>query len=440
MAYHHVRPLSDPDSSNSQTRMEAAIARLQVDMQQVWAAIGGLREEIRHRPSVTSSERTIEDPAALEMLSETVANASNKAGEIDGLKLQLDIIKRRLRRLEDPKAPPTPSSQTQSAERSRRLSEVTGQSPHGEYAGGWIPVNVPSKRKSTSSEFQDTQEAAKRLRATFGIGPPHPEGRPRGASLETSQASYRPESQRQLPPLPTAFSERRLPGRPRKLPPPDLGTPAWEHESWTGAEVDEDGYYRPLVPGSERGRVIRRGAGGGGDIFDHSGKRTRQKPIRNAEGVLIRKDGKPDQRSISSPMNLKKVHARKTAETGESGSDSPVAASPSDAEHRGSAGSAGSEEAASRSTPAEGQAATSEHGRIMQQMFPRGVSSDTRRMDHAGRLFPQEKMQPREEKLKEDMQKTAARETTKAEQASGSVYEPSTMAGETVPETQEASP
>lgn len=43
-------------------------------------------------------------------------------------------------------------------------------------------------------------------------------------------------------------------------------------------------------------------------------KKTRTKPIRNADGVLIRKDGRPDMRSVSSAMNLKKVHAKKEAE------------------------------------------------------------------------------------------------------------------------------
>lgn len=43
-------------------------------------------------------------------------------------------------------------------------------------------------------------------------------------------------------------------------------------------------------------------------------KKTRTKPVRNADGVLIRKDGRPDMRSVSSAMNLKKVHAKKEAE------------------------------------------------------------------------------------------------------------------------------
>lgn len=55
----------------------------------------------------------------------------------------------------------------------------------------------------------------------------------------------------------------------------------------------------------------------GGDSISNSGKKTRTKPIRNAEGILIRKDGRPDMRSVSSANNLRKVHAKKEAERAE---------------------------------------------------------------------------------------------------------------------------
>ena len=48
-----------------------------------------------------------------------------------------------------------------------------------------------------------------------------------------------------------------------------------------------------------------------------TGKKTRTRPIRNAEGVLVRKDGRPDMRSVSSAANLRKVHAKKEAERAE---------------------------------------------------------------------------------------------------------------------------
>lgn len=56
------------------------------------------------------------------------------------------------------------------------------------------------------------------------------------------------------------------------------------------------------------------GPGSNPNTPGHPTKKTRTKPIRNADGVLIRKDGRPDMRSVSSAMNLKKVHAKKEAE------------------------------------------------------------------------------------------------------------------------------
>ncbi|KAG8630756.1 hypothetical protein KVT40_002375 [Elsinoe batatas] len=42
-----------------------------------------------------------------------------------------------------------------------------------------------------------------------------------------------------------------------------------------------------------------------------SGNKSRTKPMRNANGILVRQDGRPDMRSISSAQNLRKVHAKK---------------------------------------------------------------------------------------------------------------------------------
>lgn len=128
-----------------------------------------------------------------------------------------------------------------------------------------------------------------------------------------------------------------------------FGTPEWESSDWTGNQIGPNGFYQPLHPYAPRprGGLIRRGGGGAGHVHereyddvpqtpvegsedpsadDHldnglhpasGGKKTRTKPIRNAEGVLIRKDGRPDMRSVSSANNLRKVHAKKEAERAE---------------------------------------------------------------------------------------------------------------------------
>ncbi|PNS18604.1 hypothetical protein CAC42_5143 [Sphaceloma murrayae] len=68
--------------------------------------------------------------------------------------------------------------------------------------------------------------------------------------------------------------------------------------------------------------------------LQESGKKSRTKPTRNANGILIRKDGRPDMRSISSAQNLRKVHAKKEAErNGEINIHDPTSATSSNQTH-----------------------------------------------------------------------------------------------------------
>ncbi|KAK0814595.1 hypothetical protein LTR91_004238 [Friedmanniomyces endolithicus] len=54
-------------------------------------------------------------------------------------------------------------------------------------------------------------------------------------------------------------------------------------------------------------------------LLSNSSKKSRSKPTRNADGVLIRKDGRPDMRSVSSANNLRRVHAQREAARGGEG-------------------------------------------------------------------------------------------------------------------------
>ena len=114
-------------------------------------------------------------------------------------------------------------------------------------------------------------------------------------------------------------------GRPRKSAGNDQGessTPEWEKPDWSGTQMTPEGYYNGSA--KRAASVVRRGSSGGqpvsrpmsqapADPYAHT-KKTRTKPTRNADGILIRKDGRPDMRSQSSAANLRKVHARKEAE------------------------------------------------------------------------------------------------------------------------------
>ena len=400
-------------------RIDGAVGRLQMDMRSLRAAVDTLRQDFRRRSG--SSDDT--EPTMLDALSDSVAHATAKAGEIDGIKIQIDHLKRRMRRLEEGSGnPPTPPQ----AEASQRPS--TSQPAHAlppppppaipprhapiapspnveAEPRGWNALNTVKRKSPPDADEYDPQTGAKRVKPA-GHPQPYIENLTRSGQEAPRLAPIRTLSQQDShewhpPTLPAIRSAPyagpgRRPGRPPKAPPENIGTPPWERDSWAGPEADPDGYYRPLggVPQSpstlDRGRLVRRGSAGGIQYMDHAAvaKKTRQKPIRNSEGVLIRKDGKPDQRSISSPMNLKKVHARKLVEaegsTGRrdsmSNPTSPMAFSPGATE-----GGEGEDEDSPES--ARGGQSKGSHSAIMRQMFPHGVADDASRINHASQLL-----------------------------------------------------
>ncbi|KAK5174136.1 uncharacterized protein LTR77_001216 [Saxophila tyrrhenica] len=208
---------------------------------------------------------------------------------------------------------------------------------------------------------------------------------------------------------------------------PELGTPEWERADWTGTQVSPNGYYRPLPhqPGSpqdtSRGGIVRRvGAAAAGPSERESelpatplttqgpydpfaagasdqgpgsgGKKSRSKPFRNAEGVLIRKDGRPDMRSVSSANNLRKVHAKKEAERAEMEGRTPTSArslapanslseEEDDEEDSGSPGSATQDREGGEPTDTQER-----HRELMSRIFPSSVEDASR--SAGARFFP----------------------------------------------------
>jgi hypothetical protein len=235
-----------------------------------------------------------------------------------------------------------------------------------------------------------------------------------------SDDSWRPESQRLIEHRPRGRGRGGGPGsrggRVRKSLPAQIhrvGTPDWERDDWQGVsdlQAGPDSYYNHVAR-SGRG-IARRGSGGGGgrggytqseravslgsqgvspgfrmgspnDPYAHT-KKTRTKPIRNADGVLIRKDGRPDMRSQSSAANLRKVHARKEGEASTQGS--PTGFTPTNLHHAASVDGPDSPSPSGDNQDAP-SSVQRKHKAIMGKMFPSGLEESRRQNDYAQQVF-----------------------------------------------------
>lgn len=208
-----------------------------------------------------------------------------------------------------------------------------------------------------------------------------------------------------------------------------IGTPEWEREDWQGvteSQTSPDGFYYQGPRSARGGGIIRRGSGGGGgmtpsrggrpsspggrsvslglqgvvhpqmgptvglstmDPYAHT-KKTRTKPIRNADGVLIRKDGRPDMRSQSSAANLRKVHARK-----EDGQPSEHGFTPTNL-HQSESLAATETPSPTRTMHASTQdmptSVERRHTAVMGKMFPGGVDESRKEHDLAHKVFEED--------------------------------------------------
>ena len=113
-------------------------------------------------------------------------------------------------------------------------------------------------------------------------------------------------------------------------------------------------------------------------------KKTRSKPIRNEDGILVRKDGRPDRRSQSSAANLRKVHARKEEQQRDTGrlstpsrlhltSTEPNSASPSSHDHQ--------------LDPNVTDSVRKKHHAILGKIFPDGIEDSRKQHDYAHQVF-----------------------------------------------------
>lgn len=117
-------------------------------------------------------------------------------------------------------------------------------------------------------------------------------------------------------------------------------------------------------------------------------KKTRSKPIRNEEGILVRKDGRPDRRSQSSAANLRKVHARKEeqqreAEAGSTptGLNTSVSTGPDTP----------SPSARGHSQPDLTDSVRKKHNAILGRIFPDGLDDSRKQHDYAHQVFNEDR-------------------------------------------------
>lgn len=321
-------------------------------------------------------------------------------------------------------------------------SETRGNQSH-------LQSQAPSQTQSQTQSRESLTESS----ATPSTFVPYPTQEP------NPEDNWRPESQ-----CAPNHPEHRSPrgrgrggpgsrgGRPRKsiLVDSDLGTPEWEKDDRQGArsQTSPDGYHNPVTPGGTKaGRgLVRRGSGGGGtasrssrptssagravsmglqgvtpgpgvgiggDPYAHT-KKTRTKPIRNAEGILIRKDGRPDMRSQSSAANLRKVHAKKeeakAAQRQFTPSSSLATSLPNTMSVDTPSPTAGAEGA--------GPSTQHKHQLIMKQMFPHGVDEARARHDYSKQLFAASGS-PVEIKIKREEETRRVEEISPADNGNG---------------------
>ncbi|KAK4890235.1 hypothetical protein LTR27_010996 [Elasticomyces elasticus] len=124
-------------------------------------------------------------------------------------------------------------------------------------------------------------------------------------------------------------------------------------------------------------------------LLSNSSKKSRSKPTRNADGVLIRKDGRPDMRSVSSANNLRKVHAKREAERAEADGKIPTSVAPAlsnlfaDDEHEARSGTPDS--TGVDDGDVDDQGAQERHQQLMGRIYPHGAEHHSERQSTGAR-------------------------------------------------------
>jgi len=270
------------------------------------------RQETRGRPG------SVTDDSAIDILTENLSTVMTKTAEIDSLKMQLSVLQRRMKRLEDGQG--SNANTIDEAIITQPLSvDLTG-----------TPLPIPSTANSATLQVANVNkrplsessqpETKRQKQGEQDLSTHTPAGAMGAGSYLTPHQTTPDLWQSAIQPL-NVFqqpSPKRGPGRPRKYPALDQMMPtqtpnstAWAQTPTGEAPYDAE-YFSTQDPNSlDRGLVVRRGGGASGPYMSPGNRRERSKPIRNKQGVLIRKDGKPDRRSQTSAENLRRVMSRR---------------------------------------------------------------------------------------------------------------------------------
>lgn len=390
-------------------RIDEAVSRLNLEMTSLRQSFEDFAREARMRPGLKPISG--DDLETVDFLSETVASVTAKVGEIDGLKMQIEILKRRLKKVEAAGGSTPIDSSLRDGLNSRSFfSPMATQDivvPISQPADpNWASSN-PLKRKELDMQVQKAITSAQRSNMLSDTKNSRHDaiGVIDRAAYTNGQGSFPITGAGETP-------NKRGPGRPRK----------GESVYALGGSTFVDGYITSTPTAAVD--LVDNGSPSNATLsqLDAIRRRTRQKPIRNAAGVLIRKDGMPDQRSISSPQNLKKVHEKKAGTVGAtsvqgddaakmqsplstnvttglhvkpdeydslfeaSGANTPDVSGDVEMEHWD--GNDDEEDDNDDGDQVNGDStATDKHSGIMKAMFPNGMGSDAQRMNPGAQIF-----------------------------------------------------
>lgn len=196
-----------------------------------------------------------------------------------------------------------------------------------------------------------------------------------------------------------------------------VGTPEWERDQWSVAPDSQASPGLHEGHSAHPGRSIVRRGGGGGSVSrvgsfpnEHQEqwtpeigprtvyhiqdspievKKTRSKPIRNEDGILVRKDGRPDRRSQSSAANLRKVHARKEEQLQK---ETDRNSTPTRLHPRTPAGQdSASPPPHDQLDPNVTDSVRKKHHDILGRIFPEGIDNSRKQHDYAHQVFNEDR-------------------------------------------------